>query len=81
MKQTPMLPLQRAIVASKPLYEEAYYITLFENYSKCRIWIFDILAFSTSFCPIKIDLSDNTVWQQTADFQKLVKMKIFGIVN
>ena len=26
-------------------------VTLFENYSKCRIWI---LAFSTNFCPIKI---------------------------
>ena len=44
---------------------------------KISIWIFDILAFSPSFCPIKIDLSDNTVWQQTADFQKLVKMNNF----
>ena len=29
---------------------------------KCRIWTFGILAFSTNFCPIKTDLSGNTVW-------------------
>ena len=29
--------------------------TWFENYTKCRI-----LAFSTDFCPIKIDLSGKT---------------------
>ena len=40
---------------------------LFENYSKCRI--FSILAFFTNFCPIKIDLSGNTVWQQASGFQ------------
>ena len=51
--------------------------TLFENYSKCRIWIFDILAFSTNFCPIKTDLSGNTVWPQASDFQKLAKMDHF----
>ena len=50
--------------------------TLFENYSKCRIWI---LAFSTNFCPIKIDRSGNTVWPQTSGFQKLTKLTIFGI--
>ena len=33
-------------------------ITLFEKCSKCRILI---LAFSTNFCPIKADLSGNTV--------------------
>ena len=38
--------------------------TLFENYSKCRIWIFDILAFFTNFCPIKNVLSGNIVWPQ-----------------
>ena len=32
--------------------------TLFETYSKRRILI---LAFSTNFCPIKIDLSGNTI--------------------
>ena len=51
--------------------------TLFENYSKCRIWIFDILAFSANFCPIKIDLSGNTVWPQASDFQKLAKIDFF----
>ena len=33
--------------------------TLFENHQKSRI---SILAFSTDFCLIKIDLSGNTVW-------------------
>ena len=52
--------------------------TLFENYSECRIWIFDILAFSTNFCPIKIYLSGNTVWPQASGFQKLAKLTNFG---
>ena len=39
--------------SKEPLHYEG---TLFENYSKYRIWI---LAFSTNFCPIKSDLS---VW-------------------
>ena len=47
--------------------------TLFENDSKCLI-----LAFSTNFCTIKIDLSGNTVWQQTSGFQKLAKIDHFG---
>ena len=42
---------------------------------------FSILAFSTNFCPIKTDLSGNTVWPQTSDFQKLAKMTIFGIFD
>ena len=50
------------------------YSTLFENYSKCRI---SILAFSTSFCPIKTDLSGNTVWPQDSGFQKLPKLDHF----
>ena len=32
---------------------------------------FSILGFSTNFCPFKIDLSGNTVWQQAKGFQKL----------
>ena len=48
--------------------------TLFKNYPKCRIWI---LAFSTNFCPIKTDLSGNTVWQLASGFQKLAKMDHF----
>ena len=39
--------------------------TMFENHPKCRIWI---LAFSITFCSIKIDL-----------FQKLAKLINFGI--
>ena len=42
-------------------------VTLFKNYSKCRIWL---LAFSTNFCPIKTDLSGNTVWPQASGFPK-----------
>ena len=52
--------------------------TLFENYSKCRIWI---LAFSTNFCPINIDLSSNTVWPHASAFKILAKMDHFGIFN
>ena len=52
-------------------------ITLFENYSKCRIWIFEFWAFSTNFCPIKSHLSGNTVWPQASIFQKLAKMHRF----
>ena len=49
-------------------------ITVFENYSKCLIWI---LAFPTNFCPFKTDLSGNTVWPQASGFQKLAKMNHF----
>ena len=31
------------------------------------------------FCPIKIDLSDNTVWPQASGVQKLAKLAILGI--
>ena len=34
----------------------------FKKLLKCLVWI---LAFSTNFCPIDIDLSGNTVWPQT----------------
>ena len=47
---------------------------LFENYSKCPIWI---LAFSTNFYLIKTDLSGNTVWPQASGFQKFSKMDHF----
>ena len=30
------------------------------------------LAFSINFCPIKIDLSGNTVWPQASDFQTMI---------
>ena len=38
---------------------------------------FWIMAFPTIFCPIKTDLSGNTVWPQASSFQKLVKMDHF----
>ena len=38
---------------------------------------FSSLAFSTNFCPIKIDLSGNTVWPKASVFQKLAKMDHF----
>ena len=51
--------------------------TLFENLPKCLIWIFEFWHFA-NFCPIKIDLSGNTVWPQASRFKKL---SIFGIFN
>ena len=54
---------------------------MFENPLKCLIWIFRIMALFTIFCPIKIDLSSNTVWLQALRFQKLAKLSIFGIFN
>ena len=41
--------------------------TVFENHPKCRIWIFNF-GISTNFCPIKTDLSGNTVWPQASAF-------------
>ena len=64
-----------------PLNQARYTVTLFENYSKCRIWIFLILAFSTNFCRFKTDLSGNTVWPQASGFQKLAKMDRFGFLD
>ena len=61
------------------------YITLckLHEYSHClKItqnveFNFLILAFSTNFCPIKADLSGNTVWPQA--FKNTPKWTIFGI--
>ena len=36
-----------------------------------------LVAFPTIFCPIKTDLSGNTVWPQASGFQKLAKMDHF----
>ena len=42
--------------------------TLFETYPKCPIGIFNFdMTFSTNFCPVKIDLSGNTVWPQVCN--------------
>ena len=42
---------------------------------------FLILAFSTNFCPIKTDMSGNTVGPQASGFQKLPKMDLFWHFN
>ena len=51
--------------------------TLFENYSKCRIWSFEFWHFPPIFVLFKTDLSGNTVWPQASGFQKLAKMDHF----
>ena len=38
---------------------------------------FWILAFFANFCPLKTDLSGNTVWPQASGFQKLAKIDHF----
>ena len=48
--------------------------TVFENYSEMSHLKFWILVISPNFCPIKTDLSGNTVWPQASVFQKLAKM-------
>ena len=50
-----------------------------ENYSKCRIRFFLILAISTNFFPTKINLSDNTVRLEASGFLKLSKLAVLGI--
>ena len=42
---------------------------LFENYSKCRIWIFEFWLFFDNFCPFKSYRSGNTVYLKTPVFQ------------
>ena len=39
--------------------------------------IFLILAFSTNFCPFKINMSGNTAWPQASGLQKLAKLDHF----
>ena len=52
---------------------------LFENYSKCRIWIF---AFSTEFCPIlKLTCLVTLFDRKLQVFKNLPKLTIFGIFN
>ena len=58
---------------------------MFENNSKCRIWIFELLNFRIfhQLFHFKIDMSGNTVWPQSSGFQKLAKIHHFwhGIFN
>ena len=71
-----ILPSTKNVVQNVigPIFVQKVDFEMFENYSKCRIWI---LAFSTNFCPIKSDLSGNTVWPQASGFQKLDKKNHF----
>ena len=39
------------------------------------------MAFSIKICPIKSDLSGNTVWPQNLGFQNSPKWTIFGFFN
>ena len=50
---------------------------MFENNSKYCIWFFSNFGIFANFCPIKTDLSGNTVWPQALGFQKLVKTDHF----
>ena len=42
---------------------------------------FSILAFPTNFCPIKSDLSGNTIWPQASGFQKLAKLTFLAFFS
>ena len=53
------------------------YFKLFDNHPKCLILNVSISAFFTNYCPIKIDLSGNTVRPQPSGFQKLAKIDHF----
>ena len=56
--------------------------TLFENYSKFRIPIFQYWHIPSIFVLLKLTcLLSNTVWPNTSDFQKKPKLSIFGIFN
>ena len=69
---------------------ESRYESKILDYSLHIVWkllkmshlnFFLILAFSTNFCPIKTDLSGNTVWPQASGFQKVAKMDHLGIFD
>ena len=56
-----ILPFSKSLFKNRvrekwPIFKTS---TLFENYSNCLIYFFGIFA---NFCPIKIDLSSNSVW-------------------
>ena len=51
------------------------------KYFRAKRLKFSILALSTNFCLIEIDLYGNTVWPQASGFQKVAKLTIFGIFN
>ena len=49
-------------------------LTLFENYSKCRIWIFEFWHLP----PIFVLLSGNNIWPQVSGFLIIAKIDNFG---
>ena len=55
-------------------YQYCSYIHIVWKWLKMSHLNFWILAFSVNFCPIKNNLSGNTVWPQASGFQKLAKM-------
>ena len=61
-------------VATEGKFEFSHIVWKLPKMSQFNFWI---LAFSTNFCPIKTDLSGNTVWPQASGFQKLAKMANF----
>ena len=63
------------------LHFQFFYNTVFENHSKMSHLNFSILAFSTNFCPMKINLSGNTVWPQASVFLKLAKLAHFCLLT
>ena len=58
----------------KIIFQQSHIAWKSQKMSHLNCWI---LAFSTNFCPIKTDLSGNTVWLQASGFQKLAKMNLF----
>ena len=64
----------RMIWPAKINYQFAHCFLKYSKMSHLNLWI---LAFSTNFCPIKTELSGNTVWPQATGFQKLAKMDNF----
>ena len=66
---------KRQLASSKTIFCETVHIVWkLLKMSHLNFWI---LAFSTNFCPIKTDLSGNTVWPQGTRFQKVAKMDHF----
>ena len=55
-------------------FKRAHIVWKLLKMSHFNFWIW---AFSTNFCPIKTDLSGNTVWPQASGFQKIAQMDHF----
>ena len=46
-------------------------VTVFKNYSKCRIWLFQFWHFPPIFVQLSIEVSGITVWLQVSGFRSL----------